>query len=107
MNKINYLFYFGLFVASLSLSIFSEDKNLDLENEINNFCAAENYSLQQCSIFKSNLKSLNKFQQNNATPDFSGGVVSDATTFQSAVTLNDSLTAVSYTHLTLPTSDLV
>ena len=48
--------------------------------------------ISSARLFKSNLKSLNKFQQNNATPAFSGGVVSGATTFQSAVTLNDSLT---------------
>ena len=92
MNKVNNLIYKGLLVLSLSLFVFSEDKNLELEKEINNFCIAKNYTYQQCSTFKSNLKSLNKFQQNNATPAFSGGVVSGATTFQSAVTLNDSLT---------------
>ena len=49
MNKVNNLFYKGLLVLSLSLFVFSEDKNLELEKEINNFCIAENYTYQQCS----------------------------------------------------------
>ena len=99
MNKVNYLINKGLLVLSLSFFVFSEDKDLGLEKQINNFCISENYNYQQCLIFKTNLKSLYKFQQNNATPAFSGGVVSDATTFQSTVTLNDTLTVAGYKHL--------